>query len=77
MKKKDSHTIGFAEDFIWNFLDNYDNDHFEGKRKVSFGLILNMFQIFIEMIFGQKALIYEIYTRSNLTKYHFVKHSFS
>ena len=33
MKKKDSHTIGFAEDFIWNFLDNYDNDHFEGKRE--------------------------------------------
>ena len=24
MKKKDNHTGGFAEDFIWNFLDNYD-----------------------------------------------------
>ena len=28
-KKKDGHSFGFAEDFIWNFLDNYDNDHFE------------------------------------------------
>ena len=33
MKKRDDHSIGFAEDLIWNFLDNYDNDWFEGKRE--------------------------------------------
>ena len=76
MKKKDSHTIGFAEDFIWNFLDNYDNDHFEGKKE---GFIWSdpkhLSDFYRDDFWAKKALIYEIY-KIKSDKIPFVKHSF-
>ena len=75
-KKKDGHLFGFAEDFIWNFLDNYDNDHFEGKRE---GFIWSdpkhISDFYRDDFWIKKALIYEIY-KIKSDKIPFVKHSF-
>jgi hypothetical protein len=76
MIKKDSHTYGFSEDFIWNFLDDYDNDHFTGKDE---GCVWSdpkyISNFYRDNFFFKNALRYEIYkVKSN--KIPFVKHSF-
>ena len=76
MKKKDNHTGGFAEDFIWNFLDNYDNDHFEGQKE---GFLWSdpkhISDFYRDDFWMKKALLYEIY-KVKSEKIPFVKHTF-
>lgn len=77
MKKKDDHTIGFAEDLIWNFLDNYDNDWFQGKGE---GFIWSdpkyISDFYRDDFWIKKALLYEIY-KIKSDKIPFVKHVFN
>ena len=77
MKKKDNHTVGFAEDLIWDFLDNYDLDWFQGKRE---GFIWSdpkyISDFYRDDFWLKKALLYEIY-KVKSQKVPFVKNSFS
>ena len=76
IQKKNNHTYGFAEDFIWNFLDNQTHSHFTGKDE---GFLWahpkNISYFYRDDFFLKKALIYEIFKKkSDLVP--FVKHSF-
>ena len=77
MKKRDDHSIGFAEDLIWNFLDNYANDWFKGKRE---GFIWSdpkyISNFYKDDFWIKKALLYEIY-KVKSDKVPFVKHVFN
>ena len=71
-----SHTLGFAEDYIWQFLEDYTSDHFRGKNE---GFLWShpkyISNIYKDDFFLKKSLIYEIYKiKSN--KIPLVKHPF-
>ena len=33
IETKNNHSLGFSEDYIWKFLDNYNNDVFKGMNE--------------------------------------------
>ena len=59
---KNKHTIGFSEDYIWNFLDDPTTDHFLKKNE---GFLWShpkyISSFYKEDFFLKKALYYEIY----------------
>ena len=77
IKKKDNHTLGFSEDLIWNFLDNYDNDWFKGKGE---GFIWSdpkyISDFYRDDFWLKKALLHEIYKIKSQKK-PFVSHAFN
>ena len=56
------HTVGFSEDYIWNFLDDPTSDHFRRKNE---GFLWShpkyISTFYKEDFFLKKALYYEIY----------------
>ena len=56
------HTVGFSEDYIWNFLDDPTGDHFTRKNQ---GFLWShpkyISSFYKEDFFPKKALYYEIY----------------
>ena len=76
IKMNNSHTMGFSEDNIWKFLDNYNNNVFKGiKDGFMWGDPKYISDFYRDDFKFKKALIYEIYkVKSN--EIPFVNHSF-
>lgn len=73
---KNSHTMGFGEDIIWRFLDNYNNDVHHGINEgFLWGDPKYISDFYKDNFFFKKALQFEIY-RTKTNKIPFVKHSF-
>ena len=54
LKKNVKHQQGFGEDFIWQFLDDFKHDHFNGKKRFFCGETQNIFLVFFVIIFYSK-----------------------
>ena len=71
-----THTLGFAEDYIWQFLEDYTADHFKGKNE---GFLWShpkyISSIYRDDFYLKKSLIYEIY-KIKSDKIPLVRHSF-
>ena len=71
-----NHTVGFSEDYIWNFLDDPTSDHFTRKNE---GFLWShpkyISTFYKEDFFLKKALYYEIY-KENSDKIPFVSRNF-
>ena len=76
IKKRRDHTIGFSEDFIWQYLENFYGNHYTEKNEgYLWGHPKYLIDFYRENFFLKKSLINEIYNvKSN--KIPFVKHSF-
>ena len=76
IKKRRDHTIGFSEDFIWQYIENFFGDHYtESKEGYLWGHPKYVKDFYREDFFFKKSLIYEIYNKKS-SKIPFVKHSF-
>lgn len=76
LKKNVKHQQGFGEDFIWQFLDDFKHDHFNGKKDgFLWGDPKHISSFFRDNFLFKKALIYEIY-KNRINKIPFMKHSF-
>ena len=76
LKKNISHNSGFNEDFIWRYLDNFNNDVFKNKKEgFLWGDPKYISDFYRDDFFYKKALIYDIY-KKKINKIPFIKHPF-
>lgn len=76
IQKKRNHTLGFSEDFIWRYLENFYGDHYTRKKEgYLWGHPKYLINFYKEDFIFKRSLINEIYNIES-KKIPFIKHSF-